>query len=362
MLISVLNTKTGGRRKEVAEVKQMTEVSGENKTSSWFAPAPKDVKINWRLRITEALKCPGVRSDILDITAGISFEFGNKTMGATNFHGIVVAAAAVYNEQSKSVVDYKSTLAQLQETIFQLVDGAADVPAVLRRRLRESLSMKCTAFSRCSEVSTQDQPLALEIDKTRTSEGAESSTSSWVHRKLLGFGASLGLNRLKERAEHYRSKPASVILGSTTASSVNLKDCFAFRKNSSVALRVQQHGRDAYINHITIEQPPRWNTPRPHASPRRFHVFGMDASTAESKDPTTNKGQYIVPLGSFEYLLAAPHVQAFQLQRPAKNGLLVVFDGEGWSQEHCTCLYRLRAYEMPPPSCVGRRLARIVAA
>jgi hypothetical protein len=346
----------------VVEVTGETEISESSNHSSTNGFVTTNVIKDWQLRVPEALRCPGIRSDILDTIAGAPFEFGNASAD-NSYHQLAAAAAAAYNEQSKDEGDHGNALMRLQQVLLQLVDGADGVPAPLRRRLRELLSLHCDAFSRCDQAGSQDRPLALEIDEAHTSQGAISLSSSWLHRKLLHFGEFVGIARLKDRANVYRSKPASVILGSSTASSVNLRDCFAFRDNSSVALRVQrQNGRDVYINHITIQQPARWSTPRPHASPRRFSVFGMDSSSSQANGATSGDGHYTVPLGSFEYLLSAPHVQAFQLLRPAKNALLVTFEGEAWTQEHSTCLYRVRAYEMPPPSCVGARLARVTSA
>jgi hypothetical protein len=355
IFISVVSTK-GGKRKDHSEAQSVVELSNETVDSSWKDVTTSNAKSDWKLRIAEALECPGLRSDILDTMAGVPFEFGDVSISATkasSYHQVAAAAAKAYNEPSINDADHTNALVVFKETLIQVAESSHSLPA-LQRRLRKLLSMPCDTFSRCGAGSTEDRPLALEIDETHTSQGATSVTSSWLHQRLLGFGASMGISKLKDRANTYRSKPASVILGSSSADGVSLRDCFAFRENASVALRVQrQHGRDAYINHITVEQPPRWSTPKPHASPRRFSVFGLNGSV------TSDDGQYVVPLGSFEYRLSAPHVQAFQLQRPAKNGLMVIFDGEGWSQDHCTCLYRFRAYESPPPSCVGARLARV---
>ncbi|CAJ1459723.1 unnamed protein product [Effrenium voratum] len=221
--------------------------------------------------------------------------------------------------------------------VLQMAATGGGWPAAVRERLMMALRAPCEATA-CSP------PLALEVDERYTAARATSSGS--LHQALLSLGAMTGIPLLRERAELYRSQPASVILSSSGIT--QSRDCFAFRgPNASVALRLRP-GQVA--RQLVIEQPPRWAARRVKTMPRRFAVFG-------AKEDSRWTNPYSEFLGHFEYVAAGPAVQAFELPSTPLEGLRVVFAGPEWGESYI-CLYRLKVFE--DTACSGGRVASAI--
>ncbi|CAJ1368025.1 unnamed protein product [Effrenium voratum] len=226
---------------------------------------------------------------------------------------------------------------ELRKVVLQMAATGGGWPAAVRERLMMALRAPCEATA-CSP------PLALEVDERYTAARATSSGS--LHQALLSLGAMTGIPLLRERAELYRSQPASVILSSSGIT--QSRDCFAFRgPNASVALRLRP-GQVA--RQLVIEQPPRWAARRVKTMPRRFAVFG-------AKEDSRWTNPYSEFLGHFEYVAAGPAVQAFELPSTPLEGLRVVFAGPEWGESYI-CLYRLKVFE--DTACSGGRVASAI--
>lgn len=287
-----------------------------------------------RLWLLDNLSCVGPRAAVLDVLVGAPYEFDLAGSAGEALYLARLAKAA-------AIKDSATTNQQLRELVKQLLHHGGGSPT-LQRRLMDALSTPCEASERCSAQGAGTEFLPLEVDHAATTQPAKTETS-WMHQFFLHAGAATGLTTLRDRADAYHSKPPEVVLRAD--SPPQMGSCFGWRMNATMAFRLVGEGK--IVRHIVLEQIQRWASPRPHASPRRFSVYG-DSGTKE----------YDRPLGHFEYQLAAPAVQAFQLDKAVTlHGLRIVFDGPGWSTEFPICLYRIRAYEGPPPSCTGGRLA-----
>lgn len=290
--------------------------------------------------VRRALACDSLRKDVLDVVAGITHEFGN---GATNMDkNFQLAKTVAFGKSSQAMKEFFNLVVQIYV--------GAGWPSSLSARMRTIIAKPCQDFYRCNASDAfSNPPVPLALDQQFTSEGAVSKTSSRWYQKTLRFGSYVMpfLPYLNTRADVYQSRPPSVVLGPGGADASH-RDCFAFRTQTSIALRIMPRVGQAsppVVSHIVIEQPPKYSMERLSA-PRSFSVFGFSADNRNAR----------TKLGSFEYKLAAPAAQAFKLQRPAVGAMTLVFDGHGWNDEY-TCLYRVRAFEAPPPSCSGGRLS-----
>jgi len=255
---------------------------------------------------------------------------------------------------------------ELVDVVMRLLSPkGATWPASLRARLNAALHVSPQLSEACAVAGTMGasteatrglaRPLPVQVVSEFTSAGARSS--GWLHQKILSLGAAIGLSSWRFRANLYQSMPAAVVADDSPA--ISAGDCLALRGNASVALRIlgfDGSAGSAFLHHVVIEQPPRWALPRIRTSPRHFSVMG------EPDEVAARASSYSVPLGSFEYLLAAPAVQAFVLHQTSVplRGLQLNFKGPGWGDQYF-CVYRIRAYSAPPPSCSGVRLAEPVA-
>jgi len=337
---------------------------GSSESSTGTGPkSPVAHKLHAQVRtlrdtVVAALASRGSRAAVLDVLAGAPMEFSTTAVESElpaplSRYTARMAAAGIGNDEE-----------ELVDAIMRLLSPQVSTwPAALRSRLNAALQVSPQLSEACitagtSGVSTEvtrglARTLPMQVDSAFTSSGARSS--GWLHQKILNLGAAAGLSSWRFRASLYQSKPAAVVVDDRPA--VKAGDCLALRGNASVALRIV--GSDggagsAFLNHIVIEQPPRWALPRIRTSPRYFSVMGEPVEA--------NANPYSVPLGSFEYLLAAPAVQAFVLRQTdiPLRGLQLNFKGPGWGEQYF-CIYRLRAYSAPPPSCSGVRLAEPVA-
>jgi len=285
-------------------------------------------------RLVDALSCVGPRAAVLDVLGGAPYEF---TWAAS-------AREAMYlHRLAKAAAPQDSTAAeeQLRDVVQQLLRHGGGSPT-LQRRLIDALSTPCEASKKCAAQGAGSEPLSLVVDQAATTQPAKTE-STWMHKFLTHTAAATGIESFRTRAESLHSKPPEVVLRPDVP--LHLGTCFAWRNNASMAFRLPGEGKT--VRHIVIDQVSRWATYRPQASPRRFSVYG-DFGTKE----------YEVPLGTFEYRLAAPAVQAFKLEKEMTlHGFRIIFESPGWSTEVPTCLYRIRAYEGLPPSCSGGRLA-----
>jgi len=345
---SPLLRRTAGRQKQLAQDSPGLETSPKS-------PAVRTL----RETVVAALASRGSRTAVLDVLAGVPAEFGTAAVASglparRSRYTARMAAANMGTEEEEELVD----------TVLQLLaPTAATWPAALRARLTAALQVSPQLSEACIVAGISDssmeakrglaRPLPMQVVNEFTSAGARSS--GWLHQKILNLAAATGLSSYGFRASLYQSMPAAVVADDSPA--IAAGDCLALRGNSSVALRIlglDGSAGSAFVHHIVIEQPPRWALPRIRASPRHFCVMG---ETVEARaDP------YSVPLGSFEYLLAAPAVQAFVLRQTSipLRGLQLHFRGPGWGEQYF-CIYRIRAYTVPPPSCSGVRLAETVA-
>merc|ERR1719491_71634 len=180
-------------------------------------------------------------------------------------------------------------------------------------------------------------PLRLAVNASATTPGAVFTTP--LHQALLDLGAWTGISRFADRAARYRSRSAEVVVAPGRATR---GDCFAFFSGATLALDVCQQGDElacgcdgggAVVRRLTIEQPPRWQVPKPGTAPRRFSVYGVLAEDAAGDSVRRTF------LGEFEYALAAPATQAFELSEPVRlRSLQLDFAADGWGESY-TCVY-----------------------
>lgn len=307
-------------------------------------------------QVASALACAASRADILDVLSGSSMEFGGGESLAGLSH-LVRSAAGI---GSSEVADGAEL--ELQRVTLQLGSGTG--PASLQRRLLAAIATPCESSAACSDQANAGL-VPLKVDGKITSRGATSS--SWFHRMLLQAGAVTGLRSFQSRARLFSSPSADVVLG---PGPISIGDCFAFRGNATLAFEVLPAG--AFVRSLVIEQPPRWATPKLGSSPRRFHVDA--APFLEGPDETVSaqafelgefdgSDAYSIRLGEFEYSMAAPAAQAFEL--PVTDmpigAVRLTFESPGWG-EPFTCVYRVSVYETVAPLCAGGLRVAAVAA
>jgi len=301
-------------------------------------------------RIASAFHCAGSRTDVFDILSGSATEFG----GGKSFEGL--------SHLVRSAVSSGSSDAELalQRVAVQFASGTG--PRALQRRILAAIATPCEDGVVAGQAT---RPVPLTISREITSTGATSG--SWLHRMLLQAGAVTGLRSFQSRARLFSSLSADVVLG---AAGIPIGDCFAFRENATLALDVhpdRDSGERAIIRSLVLEQPPRWASPKLGSAPRRFYV---DAAPSFEDAPAHDKTvlgegaeRYTMRLGEFEYFLAAPAAQVFELpvsDVPVK-GLRLTFVGPGWG-EPFTCVYRIRAYDTNSPlRANGTRMASVIA-
>lgn len=308
----------------------------------------------WHMRrVREALVCPDTRANVLDVLAGTPYEFGQGAVKGESFLRLplvarrAIAASEALAAEGEDGVELEAEDELRQVALFLSTTGGG-WPMTLKNRLQHILGATCHG----SKAFCSQGAVPFAVDSAFTSPGATSMGSSYLHRMLLKAGAATGLPGLSKRAEQYASRPPFVV---TSEVETTVGDCLAMRGNSSVALRVRrgEGGADfAFVRRVVIEQAPRWSVHRPHASPRHFSVYGEPVNQAHNDVATP----YTEFLGSFEYALAAPAAQTFELaQAMPVRGLRFVFDGPGWGADYI-CVYRLRAFE-GKQACQARRLS-----
>jgi len=305
------------------------------------------------LAVTDALACPGLHADILDMLSVAHLEFTNATHGNDVFMRLQALARDVAEVAKGGITE--TDFADTINNIF--VDDSEMIPVVLQNRLRDLLDLPCEAAT-CTETSTQSLPLTIDTDFTNAGTGNVldwRNVLDWIRRKMIQFGGMTGFQRYQEPAKRAQLHPVSVVLN---PSAPVAGDCFAFRNSGSVAFSIGGLNPIAVSSHLVIEQPARWTLANPASAPRRFTVYGKPAIqelTRESLD-----SPYTMFLGSFEYVLAGPSAQAFQINPPEHiSGLHIEFEASGWGEQF-TCIYRLHLYEAVPPSCNRGRFTRIL--
>jgi len=344
--------RAAGWQKQLAKDSPVSDESGIG-----VSPTSPTVR-TLRETVVAALASRGSRAAVLDVLAGAPLEFStfavtSELPAPLSRYTARMAAAGMGTDEE-----------ELVDAILRLLSPSASTwPASLRSRLHSALQVSPQFSEACIAVGTSGasaeatrglaRPLPMQVVNEFTSAGARSS--GWLHQKILSIGAATGLHLWRFRASLYQSMPATVVVDDSPA--VRAGDCLPLRGNASVALRIlgsDGSAGSAFLHHIVIEQPPRWALPRIGTSPRHFSVMGEPVEALAD--------QYSIPLGSFEYLLAAPAVQAFILRQPGipLRGLQLNFKGPGWGEQYI-CIYRLRAYSAPPPSCSGVRLAEPVS-
>jgi len=332
------------------------------------APSPPPAK-SLEERVASALLCPGPRADIVDILAGAPYEFFRRVPDGTPmskeyqdaFEMLpqLVSRVTTEKEPASSVTRAET---ELQKTVLGLVATGGGWPANLRQRLLETLDRPCQVD--CSGVNGAAVPTTnaatLEVDLANTSPGASKleGTSGWLHSVFLEAGASTGFQFLQQRANFYKSRPASVVVSTEP---IVPRECFALRGDASVAMRLAGTSRSAVIRHIVIEQLPHWVAPKLWTLPGHFEVWGEPAGSAGDSAPGADP--YTVSLGSFEYVAAAPAPQAFELPNAVPlRGIRLHFRERASGPESYFCIYRIRAFEANAPSCTeatGKAPARL---
>lgn len=333
------------------------EVAGEPRSSRAHSPAPTPLLE----RVATALICPGPRADIVDILAGAPYEFDRQGAviddasmaqnSQTVFERLPQLVQRVMKE--KDIVGVTRAETELQETVLQLAATGGNWPGALRHRLLAALDGPCKVV--CSSATGLSEGRAdalvlpadatkLTVDSAFTSPGTVSAKSGWLHRAMLNLGASTGIPVFRKRAEMYKSRPSSVVVSTDP---ISPRDCLALRGNASVALRVDSASGSAMIRQVVIEQLPHWVAPKLWSLPGRFEVWG------EPEESTGAVNPYTVPLGSFDYVAAAPASQSFTLRNPVRvRGLRLSFKETAHNDaQSFFCIYRLRAFESAQSSC-----------
>jgi len=303
-------------------------------------------------KVHHILGCNGLRQTLFDILAGVSSEFESVENAASEDFVELPPLASITDATQDIHGESESKLAEI---VAKIAFTGGGWPEAVAARILSVLDASCEADTACSKSSkTMDvpKPLLLEVDEEATSEGATTKGSTWVHQAALKAAAVFSRSsNLKARVDRHHSRPASTVTSDSPAAQ---GDCFAMRgSNTSIGFHVKsEHGTSSKVRHIVIEQPRRLIVAGSSA-PRRFQVWGKPAFDEESD----MAGVYSMHMGSFEYALAAPAAQTFELQLSHVSvvGLQVVFDGPGWGAP-VVCINRIRAYDAVPPICSSGRL------
>jgi len=290
--------------------------------------------------LSDALDHPFARAGVLNILVGALSEHIDDLAGREILERLPSLIAATEapaekadtgNQGSSMVETEENPEVALRDTVAQLRDMWLLWPEALQKRLRQQLALAGRLPVATSGVTGEIMALQLEVDAAATSQSAV-VMNPW-HQALLDLGAWTGLDRFHNNAARFKGKPADVIVKSGRA---ELGDCFAFRSNATITLRVSP---SALVQRLELEQPARWEVPKPGTAPRRFSVHGL----LEEGEVASNSMQF-VPLGTFEYALAAPAAQTFELLKAERlRALRLEFDGNGWGEPY-TCVYRIRAF------------------
>jgi hypothetical protein len=328
----------------------------EEETVPWKEVNRDKPLLTLRERVDAALSCVGQRANILDILAGAPYEFIPKDSVSEDVFMSLPRLA-------KKAMGPKRDEAELQLQVYYLVSEDAGWPVSLKRRLLAAIDSSCasacssanrsTAIASAQSRSALQMPLGLEVDSDFTSSGAVSQGSGPFHQALLRIAAFTGIPSWRRRADMYLSRPPDVIL---SRQPIKPRDCLALRGNASVAFRIDTASGSAVIRQIVIEQPGRWSVPSLWSLPGRFEVWAELAEDRTRKPLSDDP--YTMFLGSFAYVAAAPAPQAFRLPgvMPVR-GLRILFKE---NSESFFCIYRVRAYEVDPPSCTEGDLVRMV--
>eukprot|EP00929_Paragymnodinium_shiwhaense_P028972 TRINITY_DN16706_c0_g1_i2.p1 TRINITY_DN16706_c0_g1~~TRINITY_DN16706_c0_g1_i2.p1 ORF type:complete len:489 (-),score=91.42 TRINITY_DN16706_c0_g1_i2:363-1829(-) len=325
------------RKEKVANAHDATSYGG----ASASPPEVPALPWSWARASAEA------RMDVVDVLMGAQDEFGLAFQAEAQLAAKVLSIAA--EARRHDAMEAALAVAAFEQII---PDRALECPL---RGLSASDAM--------SHITGE---VSLQIDRDHTARGAVSETG-WLHRALLQAGAATGLSSLRARKASFESKPPEVVTARTAAT---LGDCFALSANTSASLAFRTRGSEGDVatalRWVVIQQLHRGGTTRPRSGPRYFEVFGDavmgGAAAASTMGAPAEPSRYSVSLGAFEYKLAAPATQAFQLHWPPANaeataavpfrlrGLRLVFQGDGWG-ERFQCVYRVRAFAELPASC-----------
>lgn len=309
--------------------------------------------------------CPAARACVIDVLAGAPYEFdGTADIEALSELPALVARVVAVDRRSADEQDGVPQVAATAleadfiETVSHILEVGHNLSAsqAAGHGLLQALSSRLAAcWARCSNE-LPGESLPLTIDHSATSAGA-ATRSSVVHKALMSIGEVIGeasgAEELRARARRYRSWPPEVVLVGSTGAQDGPPvptECFAFRgATGSVAVRIAApEAVPKVVRYVVLEQPAPWSLPHLRSAPRRFEVFGDPTGEAQPVAGSSgDRARYSRPLGWFEYSLAAPRAQAFELKEALPlRGLQFVFDGRG--EEAHTCIYRIRAYtELP---------------
>eukprot|EP00927_Polykrikos_kofoidii_P050982 TRINITY_DN44799_c0_g1_i1.p1 TRINITY_DN44799_c0_g1~~TRINITY_DN44799_c0_g1_i1.p1 ORF type:complete len:419 (+),score=66.16 TRINITY_DN44799_c0_g1_i1:57-1313(+) len=287
-----------------------------------------------------AIGDPSKRADLFDVLAGATFEFGDNLAGAdilTNLRKLVAAADVAtdtYSDvEAKPFVGANvSAEAALVDSISSLSAAFTDWPFKLRGRVCGAIRVNggVWRWGRADIADAGDRGLPLSVDVDASSSSVALADCGWVCRTLRSIGVMTGLARYRRMAQ-----PADVVI---SPDKPIRGECFAFSRNATIVLNVLGNDpRGRRISSVVVEQPPRWAVPSPATSPRRFSVYSAEVEAGES-------GEHMVPLGDFEYAVAGPAKQSFELRELSEvRSLHLKFDGEGWGGRY-TCVYRIRIF------------------
>jgi hypothetical protein len=303
--------------------------------------------------LAHALACPSRRADALNVLAGAVYEFGSGLSGTEAASELLHLASAA--DATAAYEDADAAEGVLGELVPRLAAIVDEWPKAARESW--SIAIRSHSHDQCEQgpnhllgsLGQQDvtiplEPLRLVVDHASTTEGAmQHDVISRTGRYFTKFASKMGL--VFGRELQLESRPADVVVGQ---GNVTRGDCFAFRGNGSIALRVLDERGDfssAIVHRLVLEQPSRWMVPDATTSPRRFLAYGILGDSGTNKQMNLHSGvMRDVLLGAFEYSLAAPAAQTFDIASPVPvHGLYLDFDGEGWGARY-TCVYRIRAF------------------
>lgn len=203
-------------------------------------------------------------------------------------------------------------------------------------RLESGLSSSGRSWGGRASANAVDATDGLGVDWASWSGGAEIDhgyTSTGVGRGLTGRAA----RALSKLAPRWRtsvanvSPPPEVVLA---ADSAPPSTCFVMANApGKLAIRLP---RPVYATHVAVERLPSWAEERPEASPRSFEVRAWLDDVGSLP--------YAAVVGVFEYKLAGPRSQAFELKMKSKaiKAVQFVFDGS-WGDDHIS-VCRLRIF------------------
>lgn len=243
-------------------------------------------------------------------------------------------------EQARRIADLgaEARLRRLEEKVTaDLAAAAARVPTQAALPAAAVPAISVSASAAAGDVEGRGAVAALGVDWGAWTAGADIdfSATSWGLGRDPSVAGLLGrASRIVASAvPHLRtvvspvSHPPTVVLA---ADGVAPSKCFTLGGNGTVAIKLLQPQR---VTHVVLEHLPSWADLEPQAAPRFFSLSAWPATSTE---------RYHSPLGSFEYALGGPRVQAFPLALEAGAVQAVKFDfGENWGASR-TLVCRLR--------------------